>query len=362
MLSSLEIKNFRTFSHLVIERLGRVNLIVGKNNVGKTTLLEALRILGSASARSVRSILEDRNEVRPSGDLGVSGQPVPHYLLESLVHGRDGSNLEFGLCVFTEDGKDYKACGRLGLDTTISRILGMEFPRQSWFMRADGSTGSTSQDIDPSASLPIEAPYLRGDSSGHETENMVASWWDASWLSEGKKRVLKLLSMLAPVEDVIFTSDPRHPNDRLAMARVTGFADPLPLAAVGNGLQRLFHIALAMEHATHRADKITQASSRPRDVSAFLLIDEVEAGIHHTLHAALWRFVLDAARLLDVQVFATTHSQDCLRGFAEAVAEDEEADGLVIRLEQLEGQEATRAVTFDRTDLPIVLRDSIEVR
>ena len=49
MLSSLEIKNFRTFSHLVIQRLGRVNLIVGKNNVGKTTLLEALRIYGSAS-------------------------------------------------------------------------------------------------------------------------------------------------------------------------------------------------------------------------------------------------------------------------------------------------------------------------
>ena len=47
MLSSLKIRNFRTFSHLFIERLGRVNLILGKNNVGKTTLLEALFIYGS---------------------------------------------------------------------------------------------------------------------------------------------------------------------------------------------------------------------------------------------------------------------------------------------------------------------------
>lgn len=44
LLDSLEIKGYRCFEHLTIEKLGRVNLIVGKNNVGKTALLEALRI------------------------------------------------------------------------------------------------------------------------------------------------------------------------------------------------------------------------------------------------------------------------------------------------------------------------------
>ena len=168
--------------------------------------------------------------------------------------------------------------------------------------------------------------------------------------------------MLAPVEDVIFVPDPRRPNDRMAMARITGFAAPLPLAAVGDGLQRLFHIALAMEYASHRADRITQASSRPRDVSAFLLIDEAETGIHHTLHSGLWRFILRASRLLDVQVFATTHSLDCLKGFAEAIADDNENDGVVIRLEKVEGEEQTGAVIVDREGVPIVVRDSIEVR
>ncbi len=42
ILNSLEIQNFRLFRHLRIERLGRVNLIVGQNNIGKTCLLEAL--------------------------------------------------------------------------------------------------------------------------------------------------------------------------------------------------------------------------------------------------------------------------------------------------------------------------------
>ena len=84
--------------------------------------------------------------------------------------------------------------------------------------------------------------------------------------------------------------------------------------------------------------------------------------LHHTLHADLWKSIFHSARMLDVQVVATTHSQDCLRGFAAAVAEDEENDGQVIRLEKLEGYEQTRAVVVDRCDLPIVVRDSIEVR
>lgn len=42
MLDSLHIKNFRCFEDLTIEPLGRINLIVGKNNTGKSTLLEAM--------------------------------------------------------------------------------------------------------------------------------------------------------------------------------------------------------------------------------------------------------------------------------------------------------------------------------
>jgi AAA15 family ATPase/GTPase len=45
ILNSLEIRRFRCFRELRIERLGRVNLIVGKNHVGKSALLEALRAI-----------------------------------------------------------------------------------------------------------------------------------------------------------------------------------------------------------------------------------------------------------------------------------------------------------------------------
>src|SRR5438067_44470 len=65
MLPSLEIQEFRTFQHLRIERLGRVNLIVGKNDVGKSSLLEALWLYGYQGATGIiQRILLARDEYR----------------------------------------------------------------------------------------------------------------------------------------------------------------------------------------------------------------------------------------------------------------------------------------------------------
>ena len=66
ILNSLEIRGFRAFEHLQIERLGRVNLIVGKNNVGKSSLLEALQLYarGDSSPTFIWEILRGRKEIR----------------------------------------------------------------------------------------------------------------------------------------------------------------------------------------------------------------------------------------------------------------------------------------------------------
>lgn len=68
LLDSLEIKGYRCFEHLTIKKLGRVNLIVGKNSVGKTALLESLWILVqggdySTIGKILQGILYSRNEI-----------------------------------------------------------------------------------------------------------------------------------------------------------------------------------------------------------------------------------------------------------------------------------------------------------
>src|SRR5438270_5642379 len=67
ILNSLEINRFRAFEHLEIGRLGRVSLIVGKNNVGKTCLLEAIQLYArSGSPGLITELLGSRDESRLS--------------------------------------------------------------------------------------------------------------------------------------------------------------------------------------------------------------------------------------------------------------------------------------------------------
>src|SRR6266566_2394017 len=70
ILNSLEIRGFRGFRHLQIERLGRVNLIVGKNNVGKSSLLEALQLYAvRGSPALIWELLRVRDESRYSSEV-----------------------------------------------------------------------------------------------------------------------------------------------------------------------------------------------------------------------------------------------------------------------------------------------------
>ncbi len=63
MLDTFSIENFRLFRQIEMARLGRVNLLVGKNNSGKSALLEALEIYASnASMSTLRNLLADRDE------------------------------------------------------------------------------------------------------------------------------------------------------------------------------------------------------------------------------------------------------------------------------------------------------------
>src|SRR5437763_1762964 len=66
ILNSLEIRNLRGFRHLQIERLGRVNLIVGKNNIGRSSLLETLQLYArrASTPTFIWEILQKRNEIR----------------------------------------------------------------------------------------------------------------------------------------------------------------------------------------------------------------------------------------------------------------------------------------------------------
>jgi len=362
VLTSLEIKNFRTFSHLFIERLGRVNLILGKNNVGKTCLLEALRLYDAGGdPRAIKAVLLARNEVRidPARECAV---PMLDMLFHktSVKHDLRGQ-LAIGPRHASEEHEDWLLIS--GHDVSLTVVddpishrkqvlsvgsLRIDFGGQSRGVRCEDLLLEEREGRGSSPELPFLSP-------APVSEDLVGRWWDAIVLTGLKDDVISALKLIdQTVLDVGFVTHPLDPYRRMAMVRTSRIPEPFPLRSLGDGAVRVFNLAVALQYRGFR--------SEPGGAGRILLVDEVENGIHHSAHYDVWKALFRLAGLNDVQVFATTHSWDCLKGFARAVAEDEENDGVAIRLEKVQGQEQTGAIIIEGNDLPFVVRDSIEVR
>jgi AAA15 family ATPase/GTPase len=91
-----------------------------------------------------------------------------------------------------------------------------------------------------------------------------------------------------------------------------------------------------------------------------LFVDEIENSLHWSILPNVWEFLLRSAELLNVQLFITTHSIECIRAFYKALQEAKEKCGLVIRLEQR--AEKTEVEIFDVNRLAVVVNDRIEIR
>jgi AAA15 family ATPase/GTPase len=93
-----------------------------------------------------------------------------------------------------------------------------------------------------------------------------------------------------------------------------------------------------------------------------LLIDEFENGLYYTIQPDIWKLIFRIARRLNIQVFATTHSWDCIEAFqvaASSIAEQQN-EGLLIRLELIHN--TIVPTLFDERELSIAAREHIEVR
>lgn len=338
-LPDLIIQGFRGIDSLTIPRLGRVTLITGKNGIGKTTILEAVQTYASrADASVLSSLLANREEDdRIVDDEGVEHKIIPW---EALFH---------------------------RLDITEHRTISIG-PSDGDHIRILRNTEWHHVD-DEDIEIPIYGVQFRGTSEwGYDVEN--GNWpkircvflgmnllnkgelnemWAGIDMTAGEDVVLDALGILlnGTIGRVTVHKRPSgfsETQDGLTAIRFKGSDAPVPLRSLGDGVSRLFAVAAALVNTRN----------------GFLLIDEAESGLHYSVHPAFWTMVLRVASKYNVQVLATTHSWDCIRGFAQAAQECEGAEGILVRLEKDAG--GLQAVTYSEKNLIIAAEQDIEVR
>ena len=118
----------------------------------------------------------------------------------------------------------------------------------------------------------------------------------------------------------------------------------IPFALLGGGLGRLASILLSIADAP----------------GGVVLIDEIENGFHRSVLSRVWAAIGEAARRYDTQVFATTHSFECVEAAHEAFRQDREYAFRLHRLERIADE--THVITYDQKTLAAALRSNLEVR
>ncbi len=391
-LPSLSISGFRGIRALSIPHLGRVTLFVGKNSVGKTTLLDAVRVYAARGRYAVLAdILRQRDELTDTVDKDGDEMLAPNG--EALFHGWHSSPdtpIAIGLegetsllCIrvvpiskrnmhrwrraipesfLDDDMKELKvefqgAKQEMPIGNLESRTPFRFTPR----MWRNYQTQRQPRLIDLGRGRPLIPRIWRNDETQLPAEILceslgpslltnadVARFWDKVALTDDETQAVEALHLLFgdTVERVAVIGDDRRtrPYGRRAVVKLKGQERPVPLKSLGEGAVRLFGVAVALANSQ----------------GGFLVIDEAENGIHYSVQRDFWHMVLKTAYANNVQVVATTHSWDCAAGFAQAAADVEDVKGVLIRLEG-EGDQL-RAVEYSEDALKAATEQGIEVR
>ena len=181
---------------------------------------------------------------------------------------------------------------------------------------------------------------IRTNNIDRETNGTL---FDNIALTDKEQYVINALKIIEPTsERIAFIGENRR--ERYAVIKLANNPRILPLRSMGDGMNRILTIILAMVNADN----------------GFLLIDEFENGLHYTTQEQLWKVIFSLAKQLNIQVFATTHSEDCIRGFEAVLNSSGQGDGKLIRLHNDNGM--IKEVEFNAEELKIATNRNIEIR
>lgn len=349
MYTSITIKNFRNLHDLTLDNLARINLIAGKNGIGKTAALEAIFIVTN---------------------------PFNPELIYRVLGFRGLSLLQIGMKPNT-------------LQHNVFREFDIENPIMITRQRTDGLSGTleiSSADDEPDYVyvdektilqdfLPIRFKFVTLENNVFEhlltvnadgrfvikpraTENPLGAFFISPYApAQDDNEVLKFSDLVFEGKEVLVLEalqiiEPRlnklillNTNGRNLLHGVVGAEKPKPIGLLGAGLSRLATMVLNISHVK---------------ANGAILIDEIENGFHYEILPRVWAVLREVAEHFDVQVFASTHSYEMIRAAQKTFEHDKTFR--YFRLGRSQNTGAIYTVTYDQEGLEFAVEHDYEVR
>ncbi|OUD16035.1 AAA family ATPase [Thioflexithrix psekupsensis] len=350
MYDSIGIKNFRAFNNLHVKNLKPVNLFVGKNNAGKTSILEAIELL-SSNGNALLKILERRQE---NSDVATEEQLAQvSFGIRHLFNGhRLEENLQFEIsgqwknkkrllqfhivpAEFTQDLFNFDKSEEL-----LALLLESSELERKMYIPLSSDKSLLNGLLRASANHSIPTLFLgTRDIDSRELNKL----WDSILFTPKEEKVYEALRSISPtIERIAFTTTTGRFSNGIIVKLQN--ANRVPLGSMGDGMRRLLGIAIALVNSEN----------------GILLVDEIDTGLHYSAMEDMWRFVIQTANLFNIQVFATTHSWDCVYALA-GLHQEQPFISASVALHRVDVTES-KTVCYSTEELEIATRHHIEVR
>lgn len=321
MLTRVLIENYRGFETFRMADLARVNLLVGKNNSGKTAILEGIQFLTSKGDPAVLAeAAERRGEVvvtQPEQSVSVD---IAHFFHghaigpdASFSFAGDNGYAPIAVKAFVpkegrverEDAEARGAQPGLAIKITsqsrperkeplfpLSREGGVDLELPSRFRRFPSGRRS-------------RGPQMRFIGPDSLSSREMAVMWDELTLTGQESDVASALRVLDhDLESLHFLTgvlaSGYFPSRGGIVVGVRGRETRVPLGSMGDGMRRLMALAASLAFAKEGC----------------LFVDEIDTGLHYSVMPDMWKLVIAKAIASNTQVFATTHSWDCIEGLS----------------------------------------------
>lgn len=345
--TNVSIENFRGIRKCNISDLGLVNVFFGKNNCGKSTLLEALFLMSGPSnpilpvlvnklrqlvSSSEDDILTDfyglnaENEIKIKGE-GNNKREVCVSMIKSQSNQIDLSQL-------TQNNTEQSG-KKFGLKIAY-RIGDSEKIHHSELIVDPNDENKANAKTEKGYEEGMYAEYIpSGNIMLHTNEKLAQII-----IEKREAEIVEALKLIEPkIKDIQLI-------DKKIMVDV-GLSSRLPVNVLGDGVRKILSILLAIHSAK----------------GGMLMIDEIDNGLHYSVMQNLWKVILHACKKNDTQIFVSTHSADLVSALVEVFNQEDMAETSVsaYKLVKKEDDELV-ALRYDKEKLTYVINQEMEVR
>lgn len=302
--TQFHVENYRKLSKIDVKHLSRVNIFAGGNNAGKTSILEAFYLLSQMN--NINAYLElERYRGKFIGELQTKWVSK-NFTSPVDIHGLFNEKI-VALNLHSEETEENIEKTSY-LSTIVAEAVAKgETLTSSIHLFANQSPEIRYKKIQILCQAAFTSPYR------YNMELLLKAHSQAEKEGYYDKIILFIKEKLDnSIEKIGLINDGGENRFIVTTSRLS---KPLDLTKYGEGLQRVFEIALLMGYCRN----------------GILCIDEIDSALHYKLLISFTHFIQEMAKEFNVQVFLSTHSKECIDAFVENDYPDDELTAYVLR-------------------------------